>query len=167
MVSTICCRVASEEQKNEIIRIVDTCYRRLRGAPLPRRALDPVYGEDLAEIMFLKKPKHWRCNAKKPTSLDKLLTLRSEDYAQVDARDLSYPAVRGEQAERRIDPADGNAYTLAEFVLEYGGTHEWDSAAPATDPFAPIVKTAPLKSYVATPMIKQPARGGCFAMFFR
>jgi hypothetical protein len=29
-----------------------------------------------------------------------------------------------------VDPADGNAYTLAEFVAQYGGTAEWDAAPP-------------------------------------
>eukprot|EP00756_Hemistasia_phaeocysticola_P009269 Hpha_TRINITY_DN14860_c2_g11::TRINITY_DN14860_c2_g11_i1::g.169460::m.169460 len=33
--------------------------------------------------------------------------------------------------ERRIDPADGRAYTQAEFVQQYGGTTEWDRATPA------------------------------------
>lgn len=32
--------------------------------------------------------------------------------------------------ETRVDPADGNAYTFAEFVDAYGGTSEWDAAAP-------------------------------------
>ena len=32
--------------------------------------------------------------------------------------------------ERRVDPSDGNAYTRAEFVTEYGGTAQWDAAAP-------------------------------------
>ena len=31
--------------------------------------------------------------------------------------------------ERRVDPADGNAYTRQEFIDEYGGTAEWDQAA--------------------------------------
>ena len=34
------------------------------------------------------------------------------------------------QEERRIDPADGNAYTLAEFLEEYGDPREWDLAGP-------------------------------------
>ena len=38
----------------------------------------------------------------------------------------------GEEAasseELRIDPADGNAYSLAEFIAEYGGTEEWTLA---------------------------------------
>ena len=33
--------------------------------------------------------------------------------------------------ERRIDTADGNAYTRAEFIEEYGGTSEWEMAKPA------------------------------------
>ena len=32
--------------------------------------------------------------------------------------------------ELRIDPADGNAYSRAEFIDEYGGTKEWDLAQP-------------------------------------
>lgn len=33
--------------------------------------------------------------------------------------------------ELRIDITDGNAYTKAEFVAEYGGTNQWDTAKPA------------------------------------
>eukprot|EP01062_Namystynia_karyoxenos_P084186 TRINITY_DN984_c2_g1_i1.p1 TRINITY_DN984_c2_g1~~TRINITY_DN984_c2_g1_i1.p1 ORF type:complete len:741 (+),score=248.27 TRINITY_DN984_c2_g1_i1:81-2225(+) len=32
--------------------------------------------------------------------------------------------------ERRVDPADGEAYTRAEFIAEYGGLTEWSAAAP-------------------------------------
>mmetsp|Transcript_78068 Transcript_78068/g.181085 ORF Transcript_78068/g.181085 Transcript_78068/m.181085 type:complete len:147 (+) Transcript_78068:103-543(+) len=32
------------------------------------------------------------------------------------------------RSERRIDPADGHAYTRAEFLEEYGGLTEWDAA---------------------------------------
>ena len=35
-------------------------------------------------------------------------------------------------AERRVDPTDGQAYTRHEFVDEYGGTQEWERAAPLT-----------------------------------
>ena len=38
--------------------------------------------------------------------------------------------------ELRIDPADGSAYTRADFVAEYGGTREWDQARPVA-PAAP------------------------------
>ena len=38
--------------------------------------------------------------------------------------------------ERRVDPSDGNAYTRAEFVTEYGGTAQWDAAAPLAPPSA-------------------------------
>ena len=33
--------------------------------------------------------------------------------------------------ERRLDPADGNAYTRQEFEDAYGGTTEWDAAEKA------------------------------------
>ena len=36
-----------------------------------------------------------------------------------------------EALERRVDPADGNAYTRAEFVKFYGGKGEWRAAKPA------------------------------------
>ena len=32
------------------------------------------------------------------------------------------------QEEKRVDPADGIAYTKREFVEVYGGTTEWDAA---------------------------------------
>ena len=35
-------------------------------------------------------------------------------------------------ANRRVDPSNGVAYTRAEFIAEYGGTAEWDAAAPRT-----------------------------------
>ena len=35
------------------------------------------------------------------------------------------------QPERRLDAADGGAYTKEEFVEEYGGTEEWDASTPA------------------------------------
>ena len=47
--------------------------------------------------------------------------------------------------ERRIDITDGNAYTLADFVAEYGGTREWDMAKPAAEarqPRAPAASPA-------------------------
>ena len=33
-----------------------------------------------------------------------------------------------QQVERRVDPEDGESYTQAEFVAQYGGTAEWDAA---------------------------------------
>ena len=39
------------------------------------------------------------------------------------------PPVATDTEERRVDPADGNAYTRQEFIDEYGGTAEWDQAA--------------------------------------
>eukprot|EP01062_Namystynia_karyoxenos_P015685 TRINITY_DN15711_c0_g1_i1.p1 TRINITY_DN15711_c0_g1~~TRINITY_DN15711_c0_g1_i1.p1 ORF type:complete len:984 (+),score=205.85 TRINITY_DN15711_c0_g1_i1:498-3449(+) len=49
------------------------------------------------------------------------------------------PGQRGgrEQVERRIDPADGNAYTYQEFCSEYGSDREWRRARPASDHGAP------------------------------
>ena len=34
------------------------------------------------------------------------------------------------EPEKRIDPSDGAADTQAEFIDAYGGTDEWDAAAP-------------------------------------
>ena len=39
------------------------------------------------------------------------------------------PPAATDTEERRVDPADGNAYTRQEFIDEYGGTAEWDQAA--------------------------------------
>ena len=36
-------------------------------------------------------------------------------------------------ADCRIDPADGNAYTRAQFIAQYGGTAEWEAADPTVD----------------------------------
>lgn len=44
--------------------------------------------------------------------------------------------------ELRIDPADGNAYTKADFVAEYGGTGEWESAQPVPQQDASIPSNA-------------------------
>eukprot|EP01043_Picozoa_sp_COSAG02_P077950 COSAG02_NODE_17317_length_1012_cov_2.899233_2_plen_135_part_01 len=30
--------------------------------------------------------------------------------------------------ELRVDPADGNAYSMGDFVAQYGGTAEWEAA---------------------------------------
>ena len=40
------------------------------------------------------------------------------------------PAEGNAYTAKRIDPADGNAYTREEFMEAYGGTGEWDAAAP-------------------------------------
>ena len=58
-------------------------------------------------------------------------------------------SVRLRHPERRVDPADGNAYTRQEFVDAYAGTVEWVSAAASgTDARQP------------TPNIPTPP-GGC------
>ena len=44
--------------------------------------------------------------------------------------------------ELRIDPADGNAYTRADFIAEYGGTREWELAKPAAATAPPAVPQA-------------------------
>jgi hypothetical protein len=44
------------------------------------------------------------------------------------------PLTAGE--ERRIDITDGNAYTKAEFIAEYGGTLQWDIAESAMEEVA-------------------------------
>ncbi len=35
-----------------------------------------------------------------------------------------------QQVELRVDPADGNHYSVQDFIDAYGGTAEWDAAAP-------------------------------------
>ena len=45
--------------------------------------------------------------------------------------------------ELRIDPADGNAYTRADFIAEYGSTREWELAKPAAATAPPAVPAAP------------------------
>ena len=35
------------------------------------------------------------------------------------------------EQELRVDPADGNEYSRASFVQQYGGTAEWEAAAPS------------------------------------
>ena len=47
-------------------------------------------------------------------------------------------AQRGGEVERRFDE-DGELYTRAEFVQEYGGTAEWDRARRPPPPSAPLV----------------------------
>ena len=37
-------------------------------------------------------------------------------------------AAGGEESARRVDPADGNAYTQAEFVEQYSGVEQWTAA---------------------------------------
>ena len=38
------------------------------------------------------------------------------------------PAGKAKGEEKRVDPTDGQAYTKAEFVGEYGGETEWNAA---------------------------------------
>ena len=54
------------------------------------------------------------------------------------------PKTAAAEVERRIDVTDGNAYTRAEFIEEYGGTREWDLAKPAATqkPLLPAAKPA-------------------------
>ena len=42
----------------------------------------------------------------------------------------SAPARQAELEEERIDPSDGLLYGKDDFMAEYGGTSEWDAAAP-------------------------------------
>ena len=43
-------------------------------------------------------------------------------------------AAGGGEEEYRVDPSDGYEYTKQDFIDAYGGTVEWDAAAPATQP---------------------------------
>ena len=58
------------------------------------------------------------------------------------------PLTAGE--ERRVDITDGNAYTKAEFIAEYGGTLQWDIAKPAKEKVAPTT-AAPEAPTTAAP----------------
>eukprot|EP01050_Picozoa_sp_SAG11_P029296 SAG11_NODE_8193_length_1048_cov_7.268704_1_plen_90_part_00 len=40
-----------------------------------------------------------------------------------------------------MDPEDGNAYTCDEFIDQYGGTAEWEAAAPRAPLPAPVAAT--------------------------
>ena len=50
--------------------------------------------------------------------------------------------------ERRIDAADGLAYTKADFLAEYGGTREWEAARRA----GPAAGAAPAKPPPSGPL---------------
>jgi hypothetical protein len=41
-------------------------------------------------------------------------------------------ASTSQERETRVDSEDGNGYTRSEFIEQYGGTVEWDAAAPTT-----------------------------------
>ena len=43
-------------------------------------------------------------------------------------------AAQEPREERRVDPADGNAYTRQEFIDVYGGTAEWDATGRPPEP---------------------------------
>eukprot|EP00941_MAST-03F_sp_MAST-3F-sp1_P006442 g6442.t1 len=45
--------------------------------------------------------------------------------------------------EVRLDPSSGEAYTKEEFISYYGGTAEWDAAAPMQVSATPPVETVP------------------------
>eukprot|EP01065_Artemidia_motanka_P031141 TRINITY_DN3736_c0_g1_i1.p1 TRINITY_DN3736_c0_g1~~TRINITY_DN3736_c0_g1_i1.p1 ORF type:complete len:305 (+),score=60.34 TRINITY_DN3736_c0_g1_i1:55-969(+) len=50
--------------------------------------------------------------------------------------------------ERRVDPADGNSYTQAEFLAEYGSLERWNAAAPPA-PAAPAAAAVPCSLFLA------------------
>ena len=61
---------------------------------------------------------------------------------EADAEDEQAGATAGGQLgeqleERRLDITDGNAYTKAEFIEEYGGTSQWEMAQPIVSPRQP------------------------------
>lgn len=58
--------------------------------------------------------------------------------------------------EYRIDPNDGYGYTIESFVAEYGGTSEWEAAAPA-------VESTVKMSFFAVPATSTSAGGGAAA----
>jgi hypothetical protein len=67
---------------------------------------------------------------------------------------ITHPVAPEDGWERRIDPADGNAYTRAEFVEFYGVgadlvniSHQWDEARPAPPP--PIVTPSTVRAWLA------------------
>ena len=67
--------------------------------------------------------------------------------------------------ELRIDPADGSAYTRADFVAEYGGTREWELAkpvAPAAPPPAPPASAAPPPPPPSDELRIDPADGSAY-----
>ena len=74
-------------------------------------------------------------------------------------------AARGD-LERRVDTADGNAYTRAEFIEEYGGTGEWEMAKPVAHASSSSSST-PSSSSQLTPLPPPAARRalllGCVA----
>ena len=58
---------------------------------------------------------------------------------EADAEDEQAGATAGGHSEehfeeRRLDITDGNAYTKAEFIEEYGGTSQWEMAQPIVSP---------------------------------
>jgi hypothetical protein len=54
---------------------------------------------------------------------------------------------------RRIDPADGKAYTKLDFFSEYGGFEQWNTAEPAP---APALQSMPKLTLVLKPAALQP-----------
>jgi hypothetical protein len=57
-------------------------------------------------------------------------TAREERAAQL----AQQQAAQEPREERRVDPADGNAYTRQEFIDVYGGTAEWDATGRPPEP---------------------------------
>eukprot|EP01062_Namystynia_karyoxenos_P024380 TRINITY_DN194_c0_g1_i3.p1 TRINITY_DN194_c0_g1~~TRINITY_DN194_c0_g1_i3.p1 ORF type:complete len:1204 (+),score=277.87 TRINITY_DN194_c0_g1_i3:86-3697(+) len=62
--------------------------------------------------------------------------------------------------ERRIDPADGKAYTMSEFIAYYHGTNEWNRAVRVA-PGAPAPAPAPAPASAAAAPV--PAAGAAAA----
>ena len=68
---------------------------------------------------------------------DVLMLNDPELYTEISKAYETMVSDMGPQGEdvhdkKRVDPSDGNAYTREEFIEAYGGTDEWDAAAPGS-----------------------------------
>eukprot|EP01065_Artemidia_motanka_P024665 TRINITY_DN29571_c0_g1_i1.p1 TRINITY_DN29571_c0_g1~~TRINITY_DN29571_c0_g1_i1.p1 ORF type:complete len:571 (+),score=167.36 TRINITY_DN29571_c0_g1_i1:65-1777(+) len=103
-------KVASVQQKADVIRVVDRCHLRLRGEPLHRRPLDHSSGEDLAEALTLKKPKQWHNEVQRIATIAQVKESLPPEHNQPAAqpaaaspfpREPDFPA-RDREEDRRL-----------------------------------------------------------------
>lgn len=64
--------------------------------------------------------------------LDQNSSENQQHWREQAPNDAPAPVQSSDHEERRVDRSDGNAYTQAEFVVEYGGLDEWNAATPIT-----------------------------------
>ena len=118
----------SEEEASPSPQLAD--WRRRRRPSLVREVDEDLYRSDGLTPPQLRASEEGATTASKPVA--PIATPATQAPAEPQAGEESKAVVPSEEEdsglERRIDAADGGAYTLAEFREFYGGDKEWQAA---------------------------------------